>query len=109
MDRFLLKEEYFTDCAVTYHKVKEDGSNIYGTLSHVDHPSFAALREHLGQKGFIDIQHGWLNGDRVIKEFMLNETLFEVGDKFCTASAQGCGLRFARTKIKEVIDFFPDV
>lgn len=55
-------------------------------FSHVDHPSFDALRQHLEANGYIAIGQGW-NSDRVLKEFELNRVLFAVGDRFLCASA----------------------
>lgn len=52
-----------------------------------DHPEFALLRNRLGREGFIEIQQGWVNGDRVLKEFFLNGARFRAGEKFCCASA----------------------
>ena len=47
-----------------------------------DHPEFKKLRSHLGEKGYIQIQRGWWNGDRVVKPFKLNGVLFRKGSSF---------------------------
>lgn len=54
-----------------------------------DHPEFTKLREHLGELGYIEIQRGWWNGDRVLKPFTLNGLKFKVGDQFSCAGAMG--------------------
>lgn len=57
------------------------------SLSSEDHPEFTKLREQLGKEGYITIERGWWNGDRVVKPFYLNDVKFSKGDKFCCASA----------------------
>ena len=52
-----------------------------------DHPEFTKLREQLGSEGFIEIQRGWWNGDRVINPFVLNDKKFKKGAKFCCSDA----------------------
>jgi hypothetical protein len=52
-----------------------------------DHPEFARLRDRLGELGYINIQRGWSNGDRVLKLFTLNGVAFEPGEQFCCAGA----------------------
>ena len=51
-----------------------------------DHPEFARLRDCLGELGYISIQRGWWNGDRVLKSFTLNGVAFEPGEQFCSAA-----------------------
>ena len=51
-----------------------------------DHPEFARLRDRLGELGYISIQQGWWNGDRVLKSFTLNGVAFEPGEQFCSAA-----------------------
>jgi hypothetical protein len=53
----------------------------------VDHPSFDALRTHLGVKGFIEIERKWWNGDKVLIPFKLNNLTFEEGDQFSSGGA----------------------
>jgi hypothetical protein len=57
-----------------------------------DHPEFAKLREHLGEQGYITIERGWVNGDRVLKPFKLNGRKFKVGDQFSCGAAMGTHL-----------------
>ena len=58
-----------------------------GVTHSQDHPSFTEIRELLGRKGYIHIERGWSNGDRVLRPFYLNRMLFDIGDKFCCAGA----------------------
>ena len=51
-----------------------------------DHPEFAQLRDQLGELGYISIERGWWNGDRVLKSFTLNGVPFEPGEQFCSAA-----------------------
>ena len=68
--------------------VSSTGTGPYGTLaSAVNHPAFESLRQHLGARGYISIENRWVNGDCVLKQFYLNEVLFDVGEKFLSASA----------------------
>lgn len=78
-----IKREFLTNCTVAYN-----WDNM-GSMSHVDHPSFTNVRELLGSRGYIQIQRSWINGDRVLKPFYLNNMYFEEGDTFCCASAMG--------------------
>ncbi|HET8688273.1 MAG TPA: hypothetical protein VFM18_16795 [Methanosarcina sp.] len=66
-----------------------EGKDRCSMHSDADHPEFAALREKLGELGFIKIQRSWWNGDRVLKPFYLNGARFEVGEQF--GSAFPCG------------------
>ena len=85
---YTIDEEFLTSIVVAYKYVNESGSQM-GTHSSVDHPAFAALREHLGAKGYIEIQRGWSNGDTVLKRFTLNTFEFEPGEQFSSAGAMG--------------------
>jgi hypothetical protein len=57
------------------------------TYSTEDHPEFTRLRDRLGELGYISIERGWSNGDRVLKSFSLNGVAFEPGEQFCCAAA----------------------
>lgn len=61
-----------------------------------DHPEFARLRDQLEQQGYIDCQRNWVNGDRVLKSFILNSVLFEPGEQFCCAGAMKFHLERAK-------------
>lgn len=52
-----------------------------------DHLEFTKLREMLGDMGYISIERGWWNGDRVLKKFYLNDVVFEKDEKFMCADA----------------------
>jgi hypothetical protein len=61
-----------------------------------DHPMFTELREQLEREGYISIQRGWWNGDRVLKSFKLNEWTFRKGQKFSSAPAMRNSISCAR-------------
>jgi hypothetical protein len=52
-----------------------------------DHPEFKKLREQLGELGYIRIERGWWNGDRVLKPFTLNGARFRKDEQFCCGAA----------------------
>lgn len=94
---FMIKEEYLTSCNEAFTWIPPTGGASSGTIAHhVDHPAFAALRKRLGALGYIKIENGWVNGDRVTKPFCLNEVYFGVGDKFVCASAMSGHLNFRK-------------
>jgi len=68
------------------------GQGNCGMTSSEDHPEFAQLREQLGEQGYIRIQRGQWNGDRVLKPFKLNGRKFKEGDQFSCGSAMGTHL-----------------
>lgn len=78
------------DCRSVPDRIKclksETGIN-WSSHGDVDHPSFTRLRNHLEAKGYIETQRSWVNGDRVLRKFILNGVTFEPGDKFLSASA----------------------
>lgn len=85
---FTIKEEYITTCNEAFTWISPTGHGPSGTVSkHVDHPAFAALRQHLAARGYIEMQTSWVNGDRVLKPFHLNKVPFLKGDKFLSAAA----------------------
>ena len=105
---FTINPEYLTD--ITIHKEWNSYTNngreptaeellliLQGrgkcsTTHSEDHPEFARLREQLGELGYISIQRGWINGDRVLKPFKLNGRKFKEGDKFSCGGAMGIHL-----------------
>ena len=104
ISRFRLHKKYFTD--VMEEKpialVLSNGQEMHGTsIRHIDHPEFTKLREKLGKQGYIEIERGWLNGDRVLKPFYLNKHKFSVGDKFLTAMAMGVMIEAAKSVKKK--------
>lgn len=94
---FFIKEEYLTSCNEAFTWINPTGGGQSGTISKfVDHPAFASLRRHLSARGLIGVQAGWINGDRVLKPFCLNEVYFGIGEKFVSASAMRGHLNFRR-------------
>lgn len=99
MKEFTIDINYCT--TVTKHKVfdiyKTDEEKLIARLKYgtdkgsstwsEDHPEFAKLRNQLGEEGYIHIERGWWNGDRVLKPFQLNEKKFKKGDRFSSAGA----------------------
>ena len=100
--KFEIDEEYLT--SVTVHKEwsmyrnkdtltnKElikvlKGEDRCSTTHCEDHPTFTELREKLGEQGYIKIERGWWNGDRVLRPFRLNGIRFSKGDQFSCAAA----------------------
>lgn len=69
-------------------KIKGENHRCISTSS-LDHPEFAKLREQLGDEGYIKIERGWWNGDVVIKPFILNGVIFEIGEEFQCGAAIG--------------------
>ena len=72
------------------------GEDIMTSYSTQDHPMFTELREQLGREGYISIQRGWWNGDRVTKGFKLNEWTFRKGQQFSSATAMKNSIVCAR-------------
>ena len=72
------------------------GNGAWRIIGNEDHPEFKHLREELGRLGYIDIERGWINGDRVRKSFKLNGYIARKGWKFTCATAMGCHFRFLR-------------
>lgn len=102
---FILDPKYFTSVTIhnewnTYTKdgrvptdeellLLLEGKGKCGITSTKDHPEFTKLREQLGQLGYITIERGWWNGDRVKKPFTLNGLKFKVGQQFSCGDAMG--------------------
>ena len=66
-----------------------------------DHPEFAQLREQLEHDGYIQVERGWWNGDRVLKTFSLNSIKFKKNDQFPCAAAMKFHLEFQRKYLKQ--------
>lgn len=77
-------KEYLTDDELI--KLSK-GYNISSSIHSEDHPEFAKLRNQLGEEGYIKIERGWSNGDRVLKPFVLNGKNFAIGQQFSCAPA----------------------
>ena len=65
----------------------KDGSIPIISIESIDHPEFTKLREQLGKDGYITIERGWWNGDRVVKPFSINGVKFKKDGKFPCAAA----------------------
>lgn len=76
------------------------GEGECSSHSSADHPEFAKLREQLSAEGYISIQRGWWNGDRVLKSFTLNDKQFKAGDQFCCGVAIKYELELATKRKK---------
>ena len=72
------------------------GKGNSSMISSIDHPEFNRLREHLGEQGYISIQRGQWNGDRVTKPFTLNGAMFAVGEAFPCGAAMLGHLKFMK-------------
>jgi hypothetical protein len=77
----------------SYYPAGSEHSN--GSFHTVDHPSFTETREMLGRIGYIEIERGWSNGDRVLKPFFFNNVFKDVGEKFACASA----MKYSHTEL----------
>lgn len=109
--KFTLDEQYICEVAVrAEHDFIDDRSNLTNddlikvikgsdrmvSFYHKDHDEFTKLRELLGTLGYINIERGWWNGDRVLKPFMLNEWRFHKGHRFPCAAAMKVSIECAR-------------
>jgi hypothetical protein len=70
--------------------------NKTGHISTKDHPAFTELRESLNREGYIEMVTNYINGDRALKPFYLNNMYFEEGDQFSCATAMGGKYRMAK-------------
>jgi hypothetical protein len=85
--RFRIEEEYLTSVAEEIICEQTKGGSNWCSHRTIDHPSFTRLRKYLARNGLIHLETGWVNGDRVLEEFYLNDVLFKVGKKFPCAPA----------------------
>lgn len=84
---YWIDEEYCRSIPDTIKCLKTETGSNWSSHGTIDHPSFTRLRNHLASNGYIDKQDAWVNGDYVIKKFILNGVTFEPGMKFVCASA----------------------
>jgi hypothetical protein len=111
LKQFIIDEQYIADVMVrTEHDFIKDRKNpthedlikiLKGydksvIVSNKDHDEFTKLRNQLEELGYIAIERGWWNGDRVLKSFKLNEWTFRKGYKFPSAAAMSNSIRSAR-------------
>lgn len=99
MENFQINEKYLTSVTISevikfrydspedelIAKIKYPNNGL--CIRYEDHPEFLKLREKLGSDGYIKIERGWSNGDRVVKPFTLNGEKFSKGDRFVCAAA----------------------
>ena len=110
--QFKLKREHITSVSHTEHivlVVPEEARALFSTFNHklegyahsslIDHPEFTKMRNRLEKQGYIQIEHGWVNGDRVVKPFSLNGFKFKKHDKFPCASAMDIWLSVKEKKL----------
>ena len=113
--QFKLKREHITSVSHTEHivlVVPEEARALFSTFNHklegyahsslIDHPEFTNMRNRLEKQGYIQIEHGWVNGDRVVKPFSLNGFKFKKHDKFPCASAMDIWLSVKEKKLTKL-------
>ena len=116
LKQFKLKREHITSVPYTERAVfgvPPEARAVFEIFDHklegeaysiIDHPGFTTLRNKLEKQGYIQIERGWWNGDRVIKPFSLNGFKFKKYDKFPCASALNIQLNiYEQTKTKQKI------
>jgi hypothetical protein len=111
LKQFLIDEAYICDVIVrTEYDLIKDRNNptnedlikiLKGwdkstSTSSKDHDEFTKLRNQLGELGYISIEQGHWNGDRVLKSFKLNEWTMRKGHKFPCAAALKNSITCAR-------------
>ena len=110
--QFKLKREHITSVSHTEHivlEVPEEARALFKIFNHklegyahsslIDHPEFTKMRNRLEKQGYIQIEHGWINGDRALKPFSLNGFKFKKHDKFPCASAMDIWLSVEEKKL----------
>ena len=110
--QFKLKREHITSVSHTEHivlevppaaralfKIFDHKLEGYAHSSLIDHPEFTKMRNRLEKQGYIQIEHGWVNGDRALKPFSLNGFKFKKHDKFPCASAMDVWLSVEEKKL----------
>ena len=110
--QFKLKREHITSVSHTEHIVLEvppEARALFKIFNHklegyahsslIDHPEFTKMRNRLEKQGYIQIEHGWINGDRALKPFSLNGFKFKKYDKFPCASAMDIWLSVKEKKL----------
>ena len=113
---FYIDEAYLTDVMVrTEYPCYNDRTDLTAeelisviknpnpsvSIGNKDHPEFAQLREQLERDGYIQVERGWWNGDRVLKAFQLNGVKFKKHDQFPCAAAMKLHLKFQQKYLKQ--------
>jgi hypothetical protein len=105
---FTLDEQFM--CDVPYKRVFnqkpiESNKDLLDAIKQTDvmvvrgydpHPEFERFRCQLEKDGYIKIERGWHNGDRVLRPFRLNGKLFKKHEQFPCAPAMGIHLKVWR-------------
>ena len=112
LKQFKLKRAHITSVPHTQRMVLEvppEARALFKTFDHklegyahsslIDHPEFTKMRNRLEKQGYIQIEHGWINGDRALKPFSLNGFKFKKHDKFPCASAMDIWLSVKEKKL----------
>ena len=112
LKQFKLKREHITSVSHTEHivlVVPEEARALFKIFNHklegyahsslIDHPEFTKMRNRLEKQGYIQIEHGWINGDKALKPFSLNGFKFKKHDKFPCASAMDIWLSVKEKKL----------
>jgi len=96
MKSFRINKKYLTSVDDTRpitlflsHGKKVEGTAI-GTK---DHPKFTEFRNKLEKLSYIQTERNWINGDRVLKPFIVNGMKLKKGDKFFCACALDIQIR----------------
>ena len=84
--------KYLTSENEGYKYFDEKGQHC-GLFGSTDHPYFARTRDWLHNEGWIKMETGYWNGDRVLKPFYFNNVLLDKGEPFSCAAAMS-GKRF---------------
>ena len=101
---FTINPEYLTSCMKQFYELYEDDSTRYGTMSTVDHPAFAELRDFLERQNIIDTVRNASNADTVVETFKLNGHVFNEGERFPCGSALGITFKMIEKRRKEPLD-----
>lgn len=114
LKQFKLKREHIRSVSHTEHivlEVPEEARALFKIFDHklegeahssIDHPEFTKLRNKLEKQGYIQIEHGWWNGDRAVKSFSLNGFKFKKHDIFPSASAMDIWLSVEKKKLTKL-------
>ena len=101
---FTINPEYLTSCTKQFYELYEDGDTRYGTMSTVDHPAFAELRDFLERQNLIETMRNCSNGDTVIETFNLNGHVFNEGERFSCGSALGIKFKMIEKRKEQPLD-----
>jgi len=111
LKQFKLKREHITSVPHTKRimfEISPEARALFKIFDHtlegvahsiIDHPEFTKMRNRLEKQGYIQIEHGWVNGDRALKPFSLNGFKFKKHDKFPCASAMDIWLSVKEKKL----------